>query len=134
MVVQGKFVSWEEDFSSKFWDKYLICTFNKKPSKYGTWWAGCIYEIIGRVAHCCGDTGITVNGMHNRRYHCPEDFIRLANSCYFLSVYMDTWSDAQNTCKNKFGSHLATPDRKWKDQRLKNLLSLTAASKPLALN
>lgn len=72
-------------------------------------------------------TGISVDGMHKRKYQCPANFVRIANSCYYLSVYMDTWRNAQFTCQDMNGSQLATPDRKWKDRRLKHLLNMEMA-------
>ncbi|XP_054262294.1 lithostathine-1-beta-like [Macrosteles quadrilineatus] len=72
---------------------------------------------------------ISVDGMDRRKYQCPDNFVRVASSCYYLSVYMDTWHGATFTCQTMNGSHLATPDRKWKDRRLKKLLSMDMAAR-----
>lgn len=61
--------------------------------------------------------------MDRRKYECPDNFIRLGNSCYYLSADMDTWHGAQFMCKDMSGSQLATPDKKWKDRKLKLLLN-----------
>lgn len=71
-------------------------------------------------------SAISVDGMDKRKYHCPDNFIRIANSCYYLSVYMDTWHNAQFRCQD-MNSSLATPDRLWKDRRLKKLLNMEPA-------
>lgn len=66
--------------------------------------------------------------MDKRIYHCPDDFIRIGNSCYFLSKYMDTWHGAQFVCKDR-ASQLATPNKKWKDRKLRRLLNNKIAGK-----
>lgn len=66
--------------------------------------------------------------MDRRKYECPDNFIRLGNSCYYLSADMDTWHGAQFICNDMSGSQLATPDKKWKDQKLRLLLNKKEAA------
>lgn len=66
-------------------------------------------------------------GMNKRRYECPDRFIRLGNSCYYLSAQMDTWQNAHFTCTD-MGSHLAILDRKWEDRNMRSLLKKPEAA------
>lgn len=50
-------------------------------------------------------------GKVRRQYSCPARFIRMGNSCYFLSKTMATWHDAHFRCRS-MGAQLAAFEKR----------------------
>lgn len=56
------------------------------------------------------------------RYRCMlKDFIRLGNSCYFLSAEIATWQEAHFRCRDR-GSQLAVLASHYEDSTLRSYL------------
>lgn len=70
--------------------------------------------------------GTRVNGMEKRRYECPERFVRVGNSCYYLSTNMASWRDAHFECAD-MASQMAIIDKKWEDRNMRSLLKKPTA-------
>uniref|UniRef100_A0A224XWG4 Putative c-type lectin n=1 Tax=Panstrongylus lignarius TaxID=156445 RepID=A0A224XWG4_9HEMI len=56
-------------------------------------------------------------------YWCPKKFMRVHNSCYFLSKKKETWRDASFRCRDIKNSTLAVLDDKWKDKYMRIMLN-----------
>ncbi|XP_075233556.1 galactose-specific lectin nattectin-like [Lycorma delicatula] len=72
--------------------------------------------------------GTRVDGMDKRRYECPARFVRVGNSCYYLSANMASWRDAHFACAD-MASQLATLERKWEDRNMRSLLKKPEAAR-----
>ncbi|KAE8747390.1 hypothetical protein FOCC_FOCC005857 [Frankliniella occidentalis] len=78
------------------------------------------------VAVATQDAGITVEGMVDaggvrRRYSCPARFIRMGNSCYFMSTLMASWHDAHFKCRS-MGAQLAAFEKRWENRNMRKYL------------
>lgn len=71
----------------------------------------------------CQDEGndISDNTMPQQRYLCPPEFLRLGNSCYYLSIEMATWHAAHFACRDR-GSQLAALETQWEDTTIRNYI------------
>lgn len=85
-------------------------------------------EASGQSVQRLSETaGITVEGMleeggqARRQYSCPARFIRMGNSCYFLSKTMATWQDAHFRCR-AMGAQLAAFEKRSENSHMRKLL------------
>ncbi|KAK9508263.1 hypothetical protein O3M35_007962 [Rhynocoris fuscipes] len=56
-------------------------------------------------------------------YWCPKKFIRVHNSCFYLSKKKETWSEASFRCRDIKNSTLAVLDNKYKDKFMRIMLN-----------
>lgn len=64
--------------------------------------------------------GMAVNGTR-RRYSCPARFIRMGNSCYFMSAYMASWHEAHFKCRG-MGAVLAAFEKRSENHNMRKYL------------
>ncbi|KAJ1528381.1 hypothetical protein ONE63_006796 [Megalurothrips usitatus] len=63
---------------------------------------------------------MAVNGTR-RRYSCPARFIRMGNSCYFMSAYMASWHEAHFKCRG-MGAVLAAFEKRSENHNMRKYL------------
>lgn len=71
------------------------------------------------------ERGITVEGLAEeggrRQYSCPARFVRMGNSCYFMSTLMAPWHEAHFRCRS-MGAHLAAFEKRWENRNMRKFL------------
>lgn len=56
-----------------------------------------------------------------RQYSCPARFVRMGNSCYFMSTLMAPWHEAHFRCRS-MGAHLAAFEKRWENRNMRKFL------------
>ncbi|KAK3926062.1 Perlucin [Frankliniella fusca] len=60
-------------------------------------------------------------GGARRQYSCPARFIRMGNSCYFMSTLMASWHEAHYKCRS-MGAQLAAFEKRWENRNMRKYL------------